>query len=85
MNSTNSLWTPDREVALTPTVQSISPAEMKTLEDLHGLAQRLGLVLICRACDGSFQGQNSGNGRTAGIACRCREIRTDYGNKIVKA
>lgn len=79
------LWTPDRTVTLTKDVQYITPKEMKTLEDLHQIAQRLGLVVVCRACDGSFQGQNTGGGRTAGIACKCREIRTDYGNRVVTA
>lgn len=81
----NTLWTPDREVSLKQEVQSISPKEMKVLEELDPIAKRLGLVLICISCDGSFQGQNTGNGRTAGIACKCREIRTDYGNRIVAA
>lgn len=83
--SANSLWTPDRDIPLhTKGVDVIRPEEMKTIADLHTIAQRLGLVLVCKACDHSFQGQNNGGGRTASIYCKCREIKADFGRSIIK-
>ncbi len=84
MATTNTLWTPDRNVPLhTKGVDTISAKDMQTLADLDALARKLRLVLVCLACDSHFQGQNDGKARTSSIWCRCREIRADTGSRLV--
>lgn len=79
------LWTPDRDIPLDRGlgVDHATPREMQILADLHTVAQKFGLVLVCKKCDHSFQGQNDGNGRSHAIWCKCREIKADFQRRIV--
>lgn len=72
----SSLWTPDGNVPLhTKGVDQATAKDMQILADLHEVAQKFGLVLVCRKCDHSFRGENQGNGRQSAIFCKCRQIR----------
>lgn len=80
----NRLWTPEGDVATHERgIDAVSPEEMKVLAALDGIARRLGLVLVCKKCDSSFTGGNTGWGRTWAINCKCREIRAEMRNTII--
>lgn len=81
----SSLWTPDRDIPIGQErgVTEISQADMKKFADMHELAQRLGIVVLCRRCDRPFMGANDNKGRTHSIQCQCREIRAEVGGRIV--
>lgn len=86
--SNSTLWTPDGNVPLHSgqrQVDAASEAEMRAIANVHGPCQRLGIMLVCLRCDKPLQGQNDGRGRQASIWCKCREIRADFGNRIVGA
>jgi hypothetical protein len=60
-------------------VTTISAAEMMQLASFHEIAQRHGIVLVCKACDNSFLGDNDGNGRLWAVKCKCRVLQADMG------
>lgn len=80
----NSLWTPDRDIPLgINKSESVSAREMRVLEDLDGIAQRLNLELRCGRCGKPFHGLNDGHARTQAIFCGCREIKAVVGGSVV--
>ena len=78
------IWTPDRDAPVGERdITQISGADMKKFADMHELAQRLGIVVLCRRCDQPFMGANANRGGTHSIQCGCREVRAEIGNRLV--
>ncbi len=71
------LWTPEGVVAEKDVIP-ISRRDVLILANLHELAQKYGFVLVCKACDNSILGRNSGHeqsGEDVTVSCACREFR----------
>jgi hypothetical protein len=73
----NSLWTPEGEQALhEKNVVAVPPGrEMNQWADLHFLADKYNLSIVCRSCNHGITGQNNDSSKILAVACQCREWR----------
>lgn len=80
----NKIWTPDGDITTHADVNRATPRDMEILMAMHDVAQKFGMVVVCRKCDSSFQGNNaSPNSRLMSISCKCREIRAEMRQTLV--
>lgn len=75
------LWTPDGMTTIEKDVERLSREEIVILSKMHEIAQKHQIVLVCKHCDGSFEGRNNDDPALASlsIACKCRELRYTRG------
>lgn len=72
----SSLWTPEGEVTIgQKDVKMVSAAEGRVFREMHALAQRYRIGLVCMLCDKAIQGSNGGGESTQSVTCQCREFR----------
>lgn len=73
----NSLWTPDGERALAEkdVIQVTNAMERVTFARMHEIAHRYGIALVCRRCDSSIEGKNSGQDAIPSVECKCQQWR----------
>lgn len=74
------LWTPDGMVSTREKdVEALTREEIIIFSKMHEVAQRLHIVLLCKACDKPFVGQNNDTSKTLSVSCGCRELRFTVG------